>query len=305
VSPFWNPFNALEEFIREQLINLVLWQAEGLFDTVNNTLENAGDMIGSTPAELADGAGWDMVTDIAFAAGSTIQVVAGLLLSFFIALELVQMVIEKNNLADIDMVSVIIKWIVKSAIAIVIVSNAHILVGAIFELGQDLVLGSVADAIAHVGYDPDLTELTEQLQEVNLYLLYGLFTNLLLINITMPLISIVIFIAIMGRFIEIFMYIAAAPIPLATMVNAEYRAMGNNYIKTLAALAFQGVLMIVVLAVGGALITATITGFEADGLINDWISLGTRYWAILGYLILMCICLLKAGSVSKSLFNAT
>lgn len=304
MPPFWNPFTALENFIREQLINLVLWQVNGLFDTVNNTLGDAGDMIGSTPAELADGAGWDMVMDIAFAAGSTIQVVAGLLLAFFIALELVQMVIEKNNLADIDMVSVIIKWIVKSAIAIVIVSNAHILVGAIFELGQELVIGSVADAVAHVGYDPDLTEFAEQLQEVDLYLLFETFTSLLFLNGLIPFISIVIFIAIMGRFVEIFMYIAAAPIPLATMVNAEYRAMGNNYIKTLAALAFQGVLMIVVLAVGGALITATITGFEADGLINDWISLASNYYSILGYLILMCICLLKAGSVSKAVFNA-
>jgi hypothetical protein len=93
------------------------------------------------------------------------------------------------------------------------------------------------------------------------------------------------------------MYLIVAPIPLATMSNQEYRAMGNNYLKSLLALAFQGLLMLVVIAIIGGMMVDVVNNFGSD------IS-GAGFWAILGYLILMIFALFKTPAISKSIFGA-
>jgi uncharacterized protein YneF (UPF0154 family) len=284
--------------IREILIGAIISQAQGLFDTVNEELLNASDRLSETPMEFAGGGPWGMVEGIAGTAGTVVQVIAGLILGFFIALELVQMLVEKNNFADIDMISVILKWIVKSFIAIMIVSNAFVIVGAIFTIGSDIITDAAIDAVAGIGAGPNITELEENLEDVGLGTLVGILFQLFILNLFFPIVRIVIFVVTVGRFMEIFMYIAAAPIPLATMANQEYRAMGNNYLKALAAIAFQGLLMIVSIAVVGALMVDAVAGIGAGA------DVGVGLFSVLGYLILMCFALMKAPAVSKSIFNA-
>jgi hypothetical protein len=234
---------------------------------------------------------------MAGAAGTTIQTVAGLILGFFIALELVQMRVEKNNLADLDVYNVMFKWVVKSFIAILIVANAFTIVGAMFTLGQEIITGAALDATATIGDGLDLAAFELALQDASLGQLVGLWFQLNIFSLIFPLVRIAIFIVIVGRFLEIFMYVVAAPIPLATMANQEYRAMGNNYLKSLLALAFQGLLMLVVIAIIGGMMIDVIAGFGTDAS-------GAGFWAILGYLVLMCFALFKTPAISKSIFGA-
>ena len=128
--------DSIIEAIKEMFVGAVMSAAEGLFDTINEELIHTADRVRETPMEFSGGGPWDLVEGMAGAAGTTIQTIAGLILGFFIALELVQVLIEKNNLADLDVFNVILKWIFKSFIAILIVSNAFIIVGAMFTIGQ-------------------------------------------------------------------------------------------------------------------------------------------------------------------------
>jgi len=283
--------------IRNIFIGAVMNAASGLFDTINEELIHTGDRVSQTPMEFSGGGPWSLVEGMAGTAGTAIQTIAGLILGFFIALELVQMLVEKNNLADIDMINVVVKWLVKSFIAILIVSNAFVIVGAIFTIGQEVIIGSALTATATIGDGLDLTVFYESLQDASLGELVGLWFQLNIFSLIFPLVRIAIFIVIVGRFLEIFMYVVAAPIPLATMANQEYRAMGNNYLKSLLALAFQGLLMLVVVAVIGGMMVDVVSSFGTDAS-------GAGFWAILGYLVLMCFALFKTPAISKSIFGA-
>lgn len=283
--------------IRQIFIGGVMNIAEGLFDTVNEELIHTADRVSETPMAFSGGGPWSLVEGMAGTAGTAIQTIAGLILGFFIALELIQMLIEKNNLADLDMINVVIKWLIKSFVAILIVSNAFAIVGAIFTIGQEVITGAALDATATIGDGLNMAAFYDYLQGATLGELVGLWFQLNIFNILFPLIRIAIFIVIVGRFLEIFMYVVAAPIPLATMANQEYRAMGNNFLKSLMALAFQGLLMLVVVAVIGGMMVDVVNNFGVD-------SGAAGFWAILGYLVLMTFALFKTPAISKSIFGA-
>ena len=278
-------------------IGAVMNAAEGLFDTINQELLQTADRVSETPMEFSGGGPWTLVEGMAGTAGTAIQTIAGLILGFFIALELVQMLVEKNNLADLDVYNVMFKWVVKSFIAILIVANAFTIVGAMFTIGQEVITGAALDATATIGDGLDLAAFQTALEAATLGELVGLWFQLNIFSIVFPIVRIAIFIVIVGRFLEIFMYVAAAPIPLATMANQEYRSMGNNYLKSLFALAFQGLLMLVVIAVIGGMMVDVVADFGTD------VS-GAGFWAILGYLVLMIFALFKTPAVSKSIFGS-
>ena len=289
--------DSIIDAIRDMFIDAVMGSAEGLFDTINEELIHTADRVSQTPMEFSGGGPWSLVEGMAGTAGTTIQTIAGLILGFFIALELVQMLIEKNNMADLDVFNVILKWIFKSFIAILIVSNAFTIVGAVFTIGQEIITGAALDATATIGDGLDLAAFEDSLEDASLGQLVGLWFQLNIFSLIFPIVRIAIFIVIVGRFLEIFMYIVAAPIPLATMANQEYRAMGNNYLKSLLALAFQGLLMLVIVAIVGGMMIDVVADFGAD------VS-GAGFWAILGYLVLMCFALFKTPAISKSIFGA-
>jgi hypothetical protein len=289
--------DAIVEAIKDMFLGAVMSSAEGLFGTINQELIQTADKVGETPMEFSGGGPWGLVEGIAGTAGTAIQTVAGLILGFFIALELVQVLIEKNNLADLDMYAVIFKWVLKSFVAILIVSNAFAIVGAIFAIGQEVITGAAVDAAATIGDGLDLAAFEAALHDATLGEVISLWFQLNIFGLIFPIVRIAIFIVVVGRFLEIFMYIVAAPIPLATMANQEYRAMGNNYLKSLLALAFQGLLMLVIIAIVGGMMVDVVNNFSTD------VS-GAGFWAILGYLVLMIFALFRTPAISKSIFGA-
>ena len=84
--------------------------------------------------------------------------------------------------------------------------------------------------------------------------LLGLWFQTLVVGLTMNILSICIFLVTYGRMIEIYTVTALGPIPLATLGNAEWRGMGQNYLKSLLALGFQAFLIMVVVGIYAVLI---------------------------------------------------
>jgi hypothetical protein len=94
--------------------------------------------------------------------------------------------------------------------------------------------------------------------------------------------------------IEIYLVTSIAPIPMATMVNREWGQMGQNYLRSLFALAFQAFLIIVCVAIYAVLIQNIAVDTDVSKAI----------WTCMGYTVLLAFTLFKTGSVSKSIFNA-
>ena len=118
--------------------------------------------------------------------------------------------------------------------------------------------------------------------------LFGLFLQSFFIGITMRILSIVIFVIVYGRMIEIYMAVSLAPIPMATWGNHEQSHVGQNYLRSLFALGFQGFLILICGASYAVLLQ--IVAISGDAI--------NSIWSIVGYTVLLCFSLFKTSSVA-------
>ena len=83
-------------------------------------------------------------------------------------------------------------------------------------------------------------------------------------------------------------------IPFATMTNKEWGNIGNNYLKGLFALAFQGFFMMVCVGIYAVLVNAMTISSD----------LHAAMFSVAAYTVILAFSLFKTGSLSKSIFNA-
>lgn len=284
----WQKFT---EWLKELLVGGIMDNLTGLFDQVNAKISDAAGHIGSTPQTWNSGI-YNMIRSLS---DSVILPIAGVILTFVMTLELIQLITEKNNLHDLD-TWIFFKWVFKTACAVLIVSNTWNIVMGVFEAAQSVIASASGVIVGNTSINlmDHLTDLESRLMEMNVWSLLGLWLQSFVVGITMWALTICIFIIVYGRMIEIYLVTSIAPIPMATMVNREWGQMGQNYLRSLLALAFQGFLIIVCIAIYAVLVQ--------NMLIDDNIS--TAIWMCMGYTVLLCFTLFKTSSLSKSIFNS-
>ena len=282
----------LTDWLKELLIEGIIGNLTGLFDTVNSRVGEIAVQVGTTPAAWNAGV-FSLIRQLS---ETVILPIAGLILTFIATYELIQLIIEKNNLHDLDY-WIFFKWIFKTACAILILSNTFNIVMAVFDVSQSV----IARAAGIVQGSTDISEamladLEATLETLGLGSLLGLglWLQSLLIHVTMWAINIVIFVIVYGRMIEIYLLTSLAPIPVATLSNRELGNTGQNYLKSLFAVGFQGLLILVCVAIYAVLIQGIATSGDPIGAI----------WGCMGYSVLLCFCLFKTGSIARSVFSA-
>ena len=187
------------------------------------------------------------------------------------------------------------KWIFKSFCAVYILTNTFNIVMFVFALAQSVVDGSAAVITGSLDMEVALTDLAYQLEEMNIGELLGLYLQSILLSFAMNILSLCVFLIVYGRMIEIYLVTSVAPIPMATMVNREWGSIGQNYLKSLFALAFQGFLIMVCVAIYAALLQGLATAENIH----------MAMWGAAGYTLLLCFTLFKTGSLAKSVFSAS
>ena len=219
--------------------------------------------------------------------------IAGLVLTFVATYELIQMIIDRNNLHDID-TWMFFKWTFKTAAAILILSNTFNIVMAVFDVAQHVVnnAGGLIQGSTDVTASM-LANLETQLQAMDIGPLLGLWLQTLIIGFTMNALNIAIFVVVWGRMLEIYMLSSLAPIPFATLSNREYGHMGQNYLKTLCAVGFQGFLILVCVGIYAVLIQSIAVSGDPIGAV----------WSCIGYTVLLVFTLFKTGSLAKGIFG--
>ena len=150
-----------------------------------------------------------------------------------------------------------------------------------------------------------MANVTAGLEAMGIGALLSMFLTLFLIQIILLIVGALVTVIIMHRFIEIFMYVSLSALPMSTFVNSEMSSIGKNYVKTIAAYSFQGLLIIVVLNIFGVLvesqITANIAAAVGDG--SDAGGLGGSMFLLAGFCVLLAFAIIKTGAVAKSIFN--
>ena len=284
--------DALTDGLKEMLVGGIMSNLSGMFDSVNQQVGDIATQVGQSPQGW-NGSIFSMIQNLS---NSIMVPIAGVILAIVMTMELIQLITDKNNLHDVD-TWMIFKWVFKSAVAIIIVSNTWNIVMGVFDMAQSV----VAQAAGIIGSDASIdissvmTVMESRLMDMELGPLFGLWFQSLFIGITMWALYICIFIVIYGRMIEIYLVTSVAPIPMATMMSREVGGgMGQNYLRSLIALGFQAFLIIVCVAIYAVLVQNIAT--ESDVIM--------AIWSCVGYTVLLCFTLFKTGSLSKSVFNA-
>ena len=281
----------ITEWLKTMLVEGIITNLSGMFDNVNQQVGEIAGQVGLTPAAWNAGV-FSMIRSLS---ESVIIPIAGVILAFVMTYELIQMVIDRNNLHDID-TWIFFKWIFKTFVAVLLVTHTFDIVMGIFDMAQSVVnsASGVISADASVDLATTVADLQTRLTAMELGPLFGLWFQSLFIGFTMQALSICIFLVIYGRMIEIYLVTSVGPIPMATMVNREWGSMGQKYLRSLLALAFQAFLIMVCVGIYAVLVQNIAT--ETDII--------KAVWTTLGYTVLLCFTLFKTGSLAKSIFNA-
>ena len=283
--------DSITEWLKGLLISGITANLSGMFDTVNSKVGEIAGEVGKTPSAWNGGV-FSMIQSLS---DNVIIPIAGIILTFVMCYELIQMVIEKNNLHDIE-TFMFFKWIFKTFVAVLILTNTFNIIMGIFDMSQHVVSNAAGVIITDTNIDITtvIANMEESLKEMELGPLLGLWLQSTLIGFTMTALSICIFVIIYGRMIEIYLMTSMAAIPLATMVNREWGSMGQNYLRAMLALGFQAFLIMVCVGIYAVLVQSIST----DGDIIKAV------WTCVGYTVLLCFTLFKTSSMAKSLFNA-
>lgn len=280
----------ITEWLKELLISGIMDNLEGLFDTVNTRVGEISVQVGTTPAAWNAGV-FSLIRQLS---ETVILPIAGLILTFVATYELIQMILEKNNMHEFDVAN-IYKWVFKTTCAILILSNTFNIVMAVFDVSQSVIASSAGIIGGSTDVTPDMLDTLEaSLEAMELGPLLGLFLQSFVIKLTMFALNIFIFVIVYGRMVEIYLLTSLAPIPVATLTNREAGQMGQNYLRSLFAVGFQGMLILVCVAIYAVLVQGIGTGGDPIGAI----------WGCIGYTVLLCFILMKTGTIAKSVFNA-
>ena len=164
----------------------------------------------------------------------------------------------------------------------------------VFDVAQNVVSQSAGVINGNLDVQAALSDLKTQLEAMGMWELIGLWLETNIINLCMWVLSIVIFVIVYGRMIEIYLTVSLAPIPFSTMANREWGQMGTGYLRSLFALGFQGFLILICVAIYAVLVQSIPSSGDVHGAI----------WGTAGYTVLLAFALFKTGSLSKSIFNA-
>lgn len=284
--------DSLVEWLKEILVGGIVNNLSGMFDSVNSQVGAIAGQVGATP-QAWNGAIYSMIRTLS---DNVILPIAGVILAFVMTMELIQMISDKNSMhGDVD-TWMFFKWIFKTACAVLIVTNTWNIVMGVFDVGQSVVnsAAGVISGDASVDITTVVVDLEERLMEMDLGPLFGLWFQSMFVGICTWALTICIFIITFGRMIEIYLVTSVAPIPMATMASRESGNIGQNYLRSLFALAFQGFLIIVCVAIYAALVQNIAVGTDISYAI----------WTCMGYTVLLCFTLFKTGSMAKSIFSA-
>lgn len=281
----------ITEAIKEILIGMIQNGLEGMFVEVNDKVGTIASQVGQTPQ------GWNAgVFNLIQNLSQTVIVpIAGLIITFVLCYELITMVTQKNNFHEFETYNIFL-WIFKAYVAIYLVTNTFNITMAVFDVGQHIVNGAAGVISGSTAVDASvaIATLTESLEDMEIGELFLLAMETLLISLTMNILSVIITVIMYGRMIEIYLYTSVAPIPFATMTNKEWGNIGNNYLKGLFALAFQGFFMLVCVGIYSVLVNAMTISTNLHGAM----------FSVAAYTVVLAFSLFKTGSLSKSIFNA-
>ena len=281
---------SIEDWFRGLLVSGIMDNLSNTFESVNNQVGQIATEVGQTPANFSP-AVYNMIRTLS---ENVIMPIAGVILTFIACYELIQLVISHNNLANFE-TWIFWKWIFKTFVAVTLITNTMNITMAVFDVAQHVVTqagGIIAGSTAID--DSTLATVQSTLEAMDIGPLLSIYLQTIIVRFLIYILSALIFVIVYARMNEIYLMVSLAPIPFSTFGNREQSMIGQNYLRSLFALGFQGFLIMVCVGIYAVLIQSVAFSTDIIGSL----------WGVLGYTILLAFTLFKTGAVAKSILHA-
>ena len=281
---------SLEDWFRDLLISGIMDNISNIFESMNSQVGEIASELAETPADFSP----SVLEMIQTLSENVIMPIAGIILTFIACYELIQLVISHNNLANFE-TWIFWKWIFKTFVAVMLITNTMNITMAVFDVAQHVVSESAGIIEEETAIDVTSLIVTEiRLRSMDVGELLVIFLQSFVVQFLIYILSALIFVIVYARMIEIYLMVSLAPIPFATFGNKEQSMIGQNYFRSLFALGFQGFLIMVCVGIYAVMIQGV--SFTED-IIGS-------LWGVMGYTILLAFTLFKTGTVAKSILHA-
>lgn len=281
---------SIEDWFRGLLVSGIMENLTNTFDSVNNQVGQIATEVGQTPANFSP-AVYNMIRTLS---ENVIMPIAGLILTFIACYELIQLVVGHNNLANFE-TWIFWKWIFKTFVAVTLITNTMNITMAVFDVAQHVVSQAGGLISGSTAVDAStLATMQSALEAMDIGPLLSIYLQSLIVQFLMYILSALIFVIVYARMIEIYLMVSLAPIPFATFGNREQSMIGQNYLRSLFALGFQGFLIMVCVGIYAVLIQTVAFSSDIIGSL----------WGVMGYTILLAFTLFKTGAIAKSILHA-
>ena len=280
----------ITDWIKEMLVSGVMDNLNNIFDAVNGQVGEIATEVGTTPQNFSPA----IFTMIRNLSENVIMPIAGIILTFIACYELIQLIINYNNLANFE-TWFIFKWIFKTFVAVELITHTFDFTMAIFEVAQTVVTQAGGIISGSTAVDAStLATMQSTVEAMDIGPLLCLLLQTWIIQLFTLILSVVIYVIVNARMIEIYLMVSLAPIPFSTFGNKDQSMIGQNYVRSLFALGFQGFLIMVCVGIYAVLIQSAAFTTDIVGSL----------WKVLGFTILLAFTLFKTGAVAKSVLHA-
>ena len=282
--------DSIVEWLKELLVTGIMGNLTNTFDSVNAQVGQIATEVGMTPNTFSP-AIFNMIRNLS---ENVIMPIAGLILTFIACYELIQLVISHNNLANFE-TWIFFKWVFKTFVAVTLITNTMNITMAVFDVAHHVVSQAGGIITGSTAIDAStLATMQSNLEAMEVGELLGIFLMSFIVQFLVYILSALIFVIVYARMIEIYLMVSLAPLPFATFGNKEQSMIGQNYLRSLFALGFQGFLIMVCVGIYAVLIQSIAFSSDIIGSL----------WGVVGYTVLLAFTLFKTGSVAKSVLHA-
>lgn len=282
----WTPFEEFSSGIKDALSSVIN-------SIVSEIQTDLGSILGSSSSKLSmspqayNSTIFNMVKNF----NKTVIIpIAAIIMTYVLAYELIQMLIEKNNMAEFDNIN-LIKWLFKAYITIELLAHSWEITMGFFDVGVYIVSKATGITSRISMTSPTLS--TSSIASAGVGELLLCFLEAIMFKFIVKGMSIAVSVFIIYRMVEIYIYSSACAIPYSTLGNGELKNIGTGYIKTMLGLAFQGFFMLLILAIFSVLAAAEISSGEIFKIFPK----------LMIYFIILFLGLKKSGSISKDIFT--
>lgn len=282
--------DAISNWISSLLITAIETNLARMFGDVNDKVGEIATQVGQTPQGWNAGI-FNMMQSLS---QTVILPIAGIIITYVLTIELITMVMDKNSFHDNVDSFMFFKYIFKAGVAVLLVSHTFDITMGIFDVAQSVVSRAAGVISGATAVDIESAIAGMNLEDYGIPELLLLMIETFIVSFGMKIMGIVITIILYGRMIEIYLMCSIAPIPMATLTNKEWGQIGNNYLRGLMALGFQGFFLMLCVGIYAVLVNGM--------LVTD--NIHTAIFSVAAYTILLCFAMLKTGSLAKSVFNA-